>query len=83
MMLTVSFHEQSLQNTVYLIFLSSFYALGRDYPFYGVQWHPEKNSFEWTSAEGINHSKQAVLVTQYVADFFVNQGVLLSMYFRL
>jgi len=45
-----------------------------DYPFYGVQWHPEKNSFEWTSQEAINHSKEAVMVTQYFADFFVNQG---------
>ena len=74
-MLTVSCYEQSLQNTVYLILLASFHALGRDYPFYGVQWHPEKNPFEWTSAAVINHSKKAVLVTQYVADFFVNQGV--------
>jgi len=45
-----------------------------DYPFYGVQWHPEKNSFEWTSLEAISHSKEAVMVTQYVADFFVNQA---------
>ena len=45
-----------------------------DYPFYGTQWHPEKNSFEWTSREAINHSKEAVLVTQYMANFFVNQG---------
>lgn len=44
------------------------------YPFYAVQWHPEKNSFEWTSAEAINHSKEAVLVTQYMADFFVDQA---------
>lgn len=45
-----------------------------DYPFYGTQWHPEKNSFEWTLHEAINHSEEAVAVTQYVADFFVNQG---------
>ncbi|CAH3137898.1 unnamed protein product [Pocillopora meandrina] len=45
-----------------------------DYPFYGTQWHPEKNSFEWTLHEAINHSEEAVAVTQYVADFFVNQA---------
>lgn len=45
-----------------------------DYPFYGTQWHPEKNSFEWTLHETINHSEEAVAVTQYVADFFVNQA---------
>lgn len=45
-----------------------------DYPFYGTQWHPEKNSLEWTLYEAINHSEEAVAVTQYVADFFVNQA---------
>jgi len=44
------------------------------YPFYGTQWHPEKNQFEWTTEENINHSREGVLVTQYVADFFVDQG---------
>lgn len=53
-------------------FLSTIEAY--DYPFYGTQWHPEKNSFEWTLHEAINHSKEAVAVTQYVADFFVNQA---------
>lgn len=52
-----------------------------DYPFYGTQWHPEKNSFEWTSREAINHSKEAVLVTQYMANFFVNQARLSGHHF--
>ncbi|XP_022092688.1 gamma-glutamyl hydrolase-like [Acanthaster planci] len=43
------------------------------YPFYGVQFHPEKNLFEWKS-KNINHSSDAVVVTQYFADFFVSEA---------
>lgn len=50
--------------------------LGRSLPIYGVQWHPEKNLFEWTTSEGINHSANAVAVAQYIADFLVQQGKL-------
>ena len=39
-----------------------------------MQWHPERNAFEWPTKAAINHSKEAILITQYVADFFVNQG---------
>lgn len=45
-----------------------------NYPFYGSQWHPEKNIFEWTRNESINHSKEAVLIAQYVANSFVDQA---------
>ena len=48
--------------------------VGYKYPFYGTQWHPEKNQFEWTSLEALNHSREAVLIAQYVANFFVDQG---------
>ncbi|XP_002740734.1 gamma-glutamyl hydrolase-like [Saccoglossus kowalevskii] len=44
------------------------------YPFYGVQWHPEKNNFEWMLEQYINHSEEAVLVTQYLANFFVQEA---------
>ena len=46
----------------------------------GVQWHPEKNNFEWArSADGwpleaTSHSPHAVLVSQYAADFFVQEA---------
>jgi gamma-glutamyl hydrolase len=47
---------------------------GYKYPFYGSQWHPEKNVFEWSLAENLNHDAHAVSITQATADFFVNEG---------
>lgn len=44
------------------------------YPIYGVQWHPEKNGFEWDTDENIPHSEQAVAVMQAMANFFVQEG---------
>uniref|UniRef100_A0A8C6WNB4 folate gamma-glutamyl hydrolase n=1 Tax=Neogobius melanostomus TaxID=47308 RepID=A0A8C6WNB4_9GOBI len=44
-----------------------------DYPFYGVQWHPEKNAFEWTRPYYM-HSPNAVKVTFSFADFFVSEA---------
>ncbi|XP_067409797.1 gamma-glutamyl hydrolase isoform X2 [Emydura macquarii macquarii] len=44
------------------------------YPIYGVQWHPEKNPFEWKNSSGIPHSPSAMKVAYYVADFLVNEA---------
>ena len=49
-------------------------APAKKYPIYGTQWHPEKNVFEWTTKEGINHSEHAVIITQTAANFFVSEG---------
>lgn len=49
---------------------------GKNYPIYGTQWHPEKCQFEWEPKEAIDHSPDAVLVGQYMANFFVKQGTL-------
>jgi len=46
---------------------------GNLYPVYGSQWHPEKPLFEWTPLEVTSHTKNAVLASQYVADFFVQE----------
>lgn len=62
------------------IISSLFYHLqlttGKKYPIYGTQWHPEKLQFEWEPKEAISHSPDAVLVGQYMANFFVKQGTL-------
>eukprot|EP00961_Rhodomonas_salina_P193672 2614706-Rhodomonas_salina.2 len=39
----------------------------RKYPFFGTQWHPEKNAFEWTPSQKIPHSPDAVAVTSFFA----------------
>eukprot|EP00747_Dinoflagellata_sp_TGD_P212993 gnl/TRDRNA2_/TRDRNA2_86016_c0_seq1.p1 gnl/TRDRNA2_/TRDRNA2_86016_c0~~gnl/TRDRNA2_/TRDRNA2_86016_c0_seq1.p1 ORF type:complete len:332 (+),score=37.72 gnl/TRDRNA2_/TRDRNA2_86016_c0_seq1:51-1046(+) len=49
-------------------------------PWYGAQWHPEKNAFEHgQTADGrpfasIPHTRWAVAVEQYVANFFVEEA---------
>ena len=62
--------------------LTFFYYLqfttGKKYPIYGTQWHPEKLQFEWEPKEAISHSPDAILVGQYMANFFVKQGTQLD-----
>ncbi|XP_076034847.1 gamma-glutamyl hydrolase-like isoform X2 [Oratosquilla oratoria] len=46
-------------------------------PFFAVQFHPEKNIFEWTTLENHNaipHSANAAAVASYFARFFVDQA---------
>ncbi|XP_058834886.1 gamma-glutamyl hydrolase-like isoform X2 [Topomyia yanbarensis] len=42
-------------------------------PFYGTQFHPEKNIYEWVRNKNISHTSNAIKATQYFADFFVNE----------
>ncbi|XP_064542984.1 gamma-glutamyl hydrolase [Drosophila montana] len=43
------------------------------YPFYGVQFHPEKALYEFVSKD-VPHSSSAVQSAQYFADFFINEA---------
>ncbi|ALC43937.1 l-3-72Dp, partial [Drosophila busckii] len=43
------------------------------YPFYGVQFHPEKNLYEFVS-KLIPHTAGAVHSAQYFADFFISEA---------
>ncbi|XP_055327833.1 gamma-glutamyl hydrolase-like isoform X2 [Paramacrobiotus metropolitanus] len=43
------------------------------YPFYGVQFHPEKAHFEFHHPSAYSHSQHAILASQYFANFFVSQ----------
>ncbi|KAJ0067935.1 hypothetical protein NL108_011735 [Boleophthalmus pectinirostris] len=47
---------------------------GKKYPFYGVQWHPEVNRFQWKSDKNFPHSYNAVQLSTLLAQFFVNEG---------
>ena len=49
-------------------------SAAKKYPFYAVQWHPEKSGFEWNTRESINHSQLAVRAMQMATNFFVNEG---------
>ncbi|CAK0906290.1 unnamed protein product [Prorocentrum cordatum] len=47
----------------------------RQYPIYGVQWHPERPIFSWDADEGgINHGAHAIESMQYFANFLVNEA---------
>lgn len=43
-------------------------------PFYGLEFHPEKNLYEFKPGMNIPHSQEASLVSQYFANFFVNEA---------
>ncbi|XP_015122693.1 gamma-glutamyl hydrolase [Diachasma alloeum] len=45
-----------------------------NYPFYAVQFHPEKNNYEWLSRLTIPHGRNAIRVSQYFADFLVAEA---------
>jgi gamma-glutamyl hydrolase len=47
---------------------------GKQYPFYGVQFHPEKPSFEWVPEFDIPRSLHAIQIGQFFSDFFVNEA---------
>lgn len=52
-------------------------AEARDFPFYAVQFHPEKAPYEWTTAPGHNeipHSRVAVHLSAFLADVFVSRA---------
>ncbi|KAF0305914.1 Gamma-glutamyl hydrolase [Amphibalanus amphitrite] len=45
-------------------------------PIYGVQFHPEKNIFEWGEKDNIDaipHWKEAIQASQYLANFFIDE----------
>jgi gamma-glutamyl hydrolase len=51
----------------------------KKYPISATQWHPEKNNFEWGKIgklgyEAIPHSLEAVQLSQYLANDFVNRS---------
>ncbi|KDD74766.1 hypothetical protein H632_c1088p1, partial [Helicosporidium sp. ATCC 50920] len=46
----------------------------KKYPISATQWHPEKNAFEWNREKHIPHDPDAIVVTQEIANYFVNEA---------
>ncbi|XP_053674477.1 gamma-glutamyl hydrolase-like [Anopheles nili] len=44
------------------------------YPFYGIQFHPEKNIYEWIPNKNISHTANAIQAAQFFADFFIDEA---------
>ena len=45
----------------------------KEYPFFGVQFHPEKAQFIYYPDTKIDHSADSIFYNRYFADFFVHQ----------
>ncbi|XP_057296694.1 gamma-glutamyl hydrolase-like [Hydractinia symbiolongicarpus] len=45
---------------------------GKKFPFYGIQFHPEKTMFEWATTISIPHSPQAIRLGQFIANSFMD-----------
>lgn len=52
-------------------FVASMEAI--DYPFYGLQFHPEKEQFSFYPDGHFTHTEQAIVYNRYFADFFVSE----------
>lgn len=46
----------------------------RKYPFYAVQFHPEKANFEFRNQGDIPHGVDAIAVSQFFSNFFVGEA---------
>ena len=44
---------------------------GNKYPFFGVQWHPEKPQYEWSEEQNIIRNDTAIKIGKLVGDFFI------------
>lgn len=45
----------------------------KEFPFYGVQFHPEKNRYDFDPNLPINHEELGKKFTDYLSKFFVNE----------
>lgn len=55
-----------------LTFIST--SESRRYPFFGVQFHPEKNAYEWRPSQNNPHSRKAIVSARYFYDWFIQEA---------
>ena len=47
---------------------------GKQFPFYGIQFHPEKNPFVWSDAVNATHDADSVNIGLYFSKFLVAEA---------
>lgn len=47
---------------------------GKEYPIWGIQFHPSRLAYEWKPYENMNHSPQAIADMQFIAYFMYDQA---------
>ena len=47
---------------------------GKSIPIFGTQFHPEKDTYEWSTNESIPHQRNGIRFQQYFANLLVNQS---------
>lgn len=67
---------QYLPSSNHLLFTQYFISpqTAKDYPIYGLQWHPEKPSFEWNPALNMDKSFDSIIFGQAMGNFFINEA---------
>jgi gamma-glutamyl hydrolase len=43
----------------------------KEYPFFGLQWHPEKTNYEWSKLQIINRDPESNIISNIIGNFFV------------
>ena len=46
---------------------------GKEFPFYGFQFHPEKSGYIWWNNVNADHHPNAILFEQQISNFFVQE----------
>ena len=55
------------------LYTNTIYFSAKEYPIFGLQWHPAKPLFEWKDSLNIDHSRASILASQYIANAFRNE----------
>ena len=61
-------------NSAFVSFRFLIFFLGIKYPFYGVQWHPEKVTHETVQNLDIPKSSEAVCLSNLMGKFFIDEA---------